>query len=74
MDLELREAKTGSTVWTHYYSHDEPADGKDINAVVAALDRNAQRAVSEVKTSLTGYFSAHSIKQVNPEQAYGNVQ
>lgn len=74
MDLELRETKTGSTVWTHFYSQDEPADGKDINAVVAALDRNAQRAVSEVKTSLAGYFSAHPIKQVNSEQAYGNVQ
>jgi ABC-type uncharacterized transport system auxiliary subunit len=74
MDLELREAKTGSTVWTHYYSHDEPAEGKDIASVVAALDRNAQRGVSEVKSSLTGYFSAHPIKQVNSEQAHGNVQ
>ena len=73
MDLELREAKTGSTVWTHYYSHDEPADGKDINAVVAALDRNAQRGVNEVKSSLTEYFSAHPMKQVNSEQAHGNL-
>jgi len=62
MDLELRETKTGSTVWTHYYTHDEPAEGKDIAAVVAALDRNAQRGVSEVKSGLTEYFSAHPMQ------------
>ena len=60
-DLELRETKSGSTVWTHYYSHDEPLSGKDISAVVAALDRNAQRGMSEVKSSLDQYFSAHSM-------------
>lgn len=62
MDLELREAKTGSTVWTHYYSHDEAAGGKDIAAVVAALDRNAQRGLNEVKSALTEYFSAHPMR------------
>jgi ABC-type uncharacterized transport system auxiliary subunit len=61
VDLELRETKTGSTVWTHYYSHDEPVSGKDISAVVAALDRNAQRGMSEVKSSLDQYFSNRSL-------------
>jgi ABC-type uncharacterized transport system auxiliary subunit len=60
MDLELRETKTGSIVWTHYYSHDEPVSGKDISAVVAALDRNAQRGMGEVKSSLEQYFSTRS--------------
>jgi ABC-type uncharacterized transport system auxiliary subunit len=60
MDLELREVKSGSTVWTHYYSHDEPVSGKDISAVVAALDRNAQRGMTEVKSSLEQYFSTRS--------------
>src|ERR1700676_1417033 len=60
VDLELRETKTGSTVWTHYYSHDEPVSGKDISAVVAALDRNAQRGMGEVKSSLDQYFSTRS--------------
>jgi ABC-type uncharacterized transport system auxiliary subunit len=61
VDLELRETKTGSTVWTHYYSHDEPVSGKDISAVVAALDRNAQRGMGEVKSSLEQYFSTRSL-------------
>jgi ABC-type uncharacterized transport system auxiliary subunit len=61
IDLELRETKTGLTVWTHYYSHDEPVSGKDISAVVAALDRNAQRGMGEVKSSLDQFFSTRSL-------------
>jgi len=57
-DLELRETKSGSTVWTHYYSHDEPVSGKDVSAVVAALDRNAQRGMAEVESSLNQYFAS----------------
>jgi ABC-type uncharacterized transport system auxiliary subunit len=60
VDFELRETKTGSIVWTHYYSHDEPVSGKDISAVVAALDRNSQRGMVEVKSSLEQYFSTRS--------------
>jgi ABC-type uncharacterized transport system auxiliary subunit len=61
MDLELREAKTGSIVWTHYYAHDEPVSSKDISAVVAALNRNAQRGMTEIKSSLDQYFSSRSL-------------
>ncbi len=61
VDLELREVKTGSTVWTHFYTHDEPVSGKDISAVVTALDHNAQRGMSEVKSSLEQYFSSRSL-------------
>jgi ABC-type uncharacterized transport system auxiliary subunit len=61
VDLELRETKTGSTVWNHFYAHDEPVSGKDVSAVVAALDRNAQRGMAEVKSSLDQYFSTRSL-------------
>ena len=61
VDLELRETKTGSTVWNHFYAHDEPVSGKDISAVVAAVDRNAQRGMAEVKSSLDQYFSTRSL-------------
>jgi ABC-type uncharacterized transport system auxiliary subunit len=60
VDLELRETKTGSTVWTHFYTHDEAVSGKDVSAVVAALDRNAQRGMAEVKASLDQYFSTRT--------------
>lgn len=59
IDLEMRDVKTGSTVWSHFYTHDEPAGGKDISAVVAALDRDAQSAVGDIKSSLDQYFSSH---------------
>jgi ABC-type uncharacterized transport system auxiliary subunit len=59
-DLEFRETNTGSTVWTHYYSHDEPVSGKDVSAVVAALDRNAQRGMAEVESSLDQYFASRA--------------
>jgi ABC-type uncharacterized transport system auxiliary subunit len=59
MELELRETKTGNTVWTHLYNHDEPTSGKDVSAVVAALDHNVQRATAEFTASLAQYFSTH---------------
>jgi ABC-type uncharacterized transport system auxiliary subunit len=62
VDLELRESKSGATVWTHYYSHDEPVTGKDVTAVVAALDRNALRGMAEVQASLAQYFSTRPAK------------
>ena len=62
LDLELREMKTGAILWTHNYAHDEPVNGKDVPAVVAALDQNAQRGMSEAVASLNEYFAAHSKK------------
>ncbi len=62
LDLELRDTKSGATVWTHDYSHDEAVSGKEMSAVVAALDRNVQRGVSEIRASLDEYFAAHPPK------------
>jgi ABC-type uncharacterized transport system auxiliary subunit len=59
LGLELHDVKTGEIVWTHSYAHDEPVNGKDVSAVVAALDQNAQRGVSEAEASLNEYFAAH---------------
>lgn len=58
-ELEMHDAKTNGTVWTHVYNYDEPVTGKDVTSVVAALDRNVQRATSEVAAALDQYFSAH---------------
>ena len=59
-EFELRNFKTGTTVWSHSYSHDEPVNGKDVSAVVAALDRNVQSGLSEVMGGLEQYFSGHT--------------
>ena len=59
MDVELRNTKTGATVWTHYYTHDEPVTDKTVPAVVSALNKNVQMGVSEVAAGLDQYFTAH---------------
>jgi ABC-type uncharacterized transport system auxiliary subunit len=58
VEWELRDTKTASTVWNHYYTHDEPVNRKDMPSVVAALDHNVQLAVGEVKSGLDQFFSA----------------
>ena len=59
-EFELRDSKTGATVWSRSYSHDEPVDGKSVPAVVAAMDRNVQNGLNEVLSGLDQYFSAHA--------------
>jgi ABC-type uncharacterized transport system auxiliary subunit len=66
LELELRDVKTGITVWTHHYNHDEPVSGKKVSAVVAALNRNVQRATNEFTASLVEYFSAHPAAAPSP--------
>jgi ABC-type uncharacterized transport system auxiliary subunit len=59
LELELRDIKTGATVWTHLYNHDEPVSGKDVSGVVAALNRNVHLAAAEFAASLDQYFASH---------------
>jgi ABC-type uncharacterized transport system auxiliary subunit len=59
-EFELRNSKTGATVWSRSYSHDEPVDGKDVPAVVAALNRNVGIGLSDLREGLDQYFSTHT--------------
>lgn len=59
MELELQNIKTGESVWSHFYTHDEPVSSKDIAAVVAALDKNVQQGIAELRADLEQYFAAH---------------
>jgi cholesterol transport system auxiliary component len=68
LELELHDARTGATVWTHFYSHDEPVTGKDVPAVVAALDRDVQKGIAEFRASLDQYFSTHTEPIAPPAQ------
>jgi ABC-type uncharacterized transport system auxiliary subunit len=61
-ELEMRDLKTGATVWTQYYTHDEPISGKDVPDIVAGLDRNVQGGVKQVVASLDQYFASHPVK------------
>ena len=59
LDMELRDEKSGAVVWTHFYTYDQPVGGKDVAAVVAAMNQNVQRGVAELQASLDQYFAAH---------------
>jgi ABC-type uncharacterized transport system auxiliary subunit len=58
MEFELCDRKSGKVVWSHSYSGNEPAEGKTISAVVAALDLNLDLGLKEVAAGLDQYFSA----------------
>ena len=62
IELELHEVRTDSTVWTHFYSHDESIGHKNVSAVIAALDKNAQQGINELAASLNEYFATHASK------------
>jgi ABC-type uncharacterized transport system auxiliary subunit len=59
-EFELRDIKTGATVWSRSYSHDESVDGKNVTAVVAAINRNVQGGLREVMGGLEQYFAGHT--------------
>jgi len=61
-DAELRDLKSGKTIWTYTYNHDEPASGKDVAAVVAAMDKNVQRGVQEVEAGIQQALAAYPTK------------
>jgi len=69
LEYELRDAKTGMTVWSQFYSHDEPVGGKDVSSVVAALDRNVQAIIGQLRGGLDQYFAAHPPAAETPPAA-----
>jgi len=61
-EIELYEQESGTVVWSDFYSHDEPVEGKEVPDVVRAMDRNVQRGLGEVAAGLDQYFAAHPPK------------
>jgi ABC-type uncharacterized transport system auxiliary subunit len=57
MEFELYDHKSGKVVWSHSYSQSEPAQGKEMSAVVAALNTNLDRGLKETAEGLNEYFS-----------------
>jgi len=61
-DAELRDLKAGKTLRTYTYNHDEPSNGKDVASLAAAMDRNVQRSVQEVKADILQALEAYPVK------------
>jgi ABC-type uncharacterized transport system auxiliary subunit len=59
MEFELIERKSGKIVWSHFYSQSEPVQGKEMSAIVTALDVNLDRGLKETAAGINQYFSAN---------------
>lgn len=57
-ELELYEQKSGTTVWSHFYTSEEPVNGKEVPDVVQAFNRNVQRGLGEATASLDHFFAS----------------
>lgn len=57
VEFELYNQESGTTVWSTFYRKDEPVEGKDISAVVEALNRNARRAIEQAVAGVDAYFA-----------------
>jgi ABC-type uncharacterized transport system auxiliary subunit len=58
-EIRMRDRKSGTAVWSHLYTHDEPVSEKSVNAFVIAMDKNVRQSVQEVQAGLEEYFRAH---------------
>jgi ABC-type uncharacterized transport system auxiliary subunit len=61
-EVRLRDRKNGTTVWSHTYTHDEPASEKSVTSFAVAMDKNVRLSVQEVQAGLEEYFRAHPIE------------
>ena len=59
LELELFDPKTRTTLWSSRYQHDEPAQGKKVQDVVAAMDRNVHAGLQQLIGELSQYFASH---------------
>lgn len=57
--LELFDPKTGATLWSSAYTHDEPVTGKKVSDVVEALDRDVRAGLTQLTSELGQYFANH---------------
>ena len=56
--MELYDPKSGSTVWSSSYTHDEPVNGKTVSNVVEALDRNVKAGLAQLTGQLSQFLAS----------------
>jgi ABC-type uncharacterized transport system auxiliary subunit len=61
-DVELNDQKLGKAIWHHTYNHDEPASGKTVAGVAAAMDKNVQLSVQEIQDGILQALASYSRK------------
>jgi len=66
IQLELYDPATHTTVWSQSYKHDEPVQGKNVPAIVEAMDKNVTAGLQELSAGITQYFVSHPPSQAEP--------
>jgi ABC-type uncharacterized transport system auxiliary subunit len=67
LEVELFDPNTRTTVWSHRYEHDEPAQGKTVNDVVQAMDKNVRAGLQQITAGISEYFASHPVAQPQPQ-------
>ena len=62
IELDMFEPKTGTTVWSQVYTHDEPVSAKTVPAVVEALNHNVRAGMEQLSAGIAEYFANHPPK------------
>jgi ABC-type uncharacterized transport system auxiliary subunit len=57
MEIELFDPKSSMTIWTSSYSHDDGIEGKKIDNVVEALDKDVRNGMQQLTADLGQYFA-----------------
>jgi ABC-type uncharacterized transport system auxiliary subunit len=63
LEVELFDPNTRTTVRSHRYEHDEPAQGKTVNDVVQAMDKNVRAGLQQITAGISEYFASHPVQQ-----------
>jgi ABC-type uncharacterized transport system auxiliary subunit len=63
IQLELYDPAAHTTVWSQIYTHDEPVQGKNVPAIVEAMDRNVTAGLQQLSAGITQYFVSHPPQQ-----------
>jgi ABC-type uncharacterized transport system auxiliary subunit len=66
IQLELYDPAARTTVWSQIYTHDEPVQGKNVPAIVEAMDRNVTAGLQQLSAGITQYFVSHPPQQAQP--------
>jgi ABC-type uncharacterized transport system auxiliary subunit len=66
IQLELYDPTAHTTVWSQIYTHDEPVQGKNVPAIVEAMDKNVTAGLQQLSAGITQYFVSHPPKAAEP--------
>jgi ABC-type uncharacterized transport system auxiliary subunit len=59
IELDLYHPKSGATLWSQTYVHDEPVKEKKMAAIVEALNRSVQQGLTQLVANLGQYLASH---------------